>query len=50
MRIAIECILLAISFFLVGFSVAVKRIPRGLLEWGIWILTAVLIVLHLIGI
>ena len=48
MRI-IELILLLLGALTAAFSITNRRLPRGVIEWGIWIADIVIIVMRLIG-
>ena len=49
MRVIIEAIFLAFGALIAGFSVAQKKLPKGILEWVIWIADIVIIALRISG-
>ena len=50
MRMAIEMMLLILGAVVAAYSVTHRVLPRGVLEWGIWLADAVIIVLRFAGV
>ena len=49
MRMVIELILLLLGALTAAFSINNRRLPRGVIEWGIWIADIVIIVMRFSG-
>ena len=50
MRTVLEIILLSLGMITLAFSIQHKRLPRGIVEWIVWIADIVVIILRATGI
>lgn len=49
MRITVELILMVLGAITIAFSIENRRLPRGILEWAVWGLDVLIIILRLAG-
>ena len=48
MRTAAELLLLILGAVILAFSINQRRLPRGIIEWAVWILDIVIIALRIV--
>ena len=50
MRMAVEILLMIFGAVVAAYSIRNRVLPRGILEWGIWIADVVIVVLRVAGV
>ena len=49
MRIVVETVLLFLGMLTLAFSIRQRRLPRGIIEWAVWIIDIAIIALRAAG-